>query len=180
MLFSLVFVYTEPRSANQNPRRSIFPTSRRPASIPTLSRDEKPARSFVAFCIKSVSQLFCNQQIPHSFSKQPGVTLQFPIWELFAGHSPERPLFSSSLFNGLRTLPSSVSRKSCICHSYENCRVCTNNSHSETLSRVVVAKRGAAIFRRPNVQTFQHSNVSILLTERWAPPAPKDAPCHEK
>jgi hypothetical protein len=28
-----------------------------------------------------------------------------------------------------RTLPSSVSCKPCICHSYENCRVCTNNSH---------------------------------------------------
>ena len=38
----------------------------------------------------------------------------------------------SLVFYTLRTLPSSVSRKSCICHSYENCRVCTNNSHSGT------------------------------------------------
>ncbi len=37
------------------------------------------------------------------------------------------------VFKRLRTLPSSVSRKSCSCHSYENCRVCTNNSHSGTL-----------------------------------------------
>jgi hypothetical protein len=29
-------------------------------------------------------------------------------------------------------LPSSVSRKAFACHSYENCRVCTNNSHSGT------------------------------------------------
>src|SRR5882724_6179557 len=61
-----------------------------------------------------------------------GVTLQFPIWELFAGHSDERPLFSSFPFNRLHTLLSSVSRKSFACHSYENCRVCTNNSHSGT------------------------------------------------
>ncbi len=59
-----------------------------------------------------------------------GVTLQFPIWELFAGHRAERPLFSSLPFNGLRTLPSSIVCKSFACHSYENCRVCTNNSHS--------------------------------------------------
>src|SRR6266404_8092569 len=59
-----------------------------------------------------------------------GVTLQFPIWELFTGHRAERPLFSSLPFNGLRTLPSSVVCKPFACHSYENCRVCTNNSHS--------------------------------------------------
>src|SRR5260370_18183991 len=29
-------------------------------------------------------------------------------------------------------LPSSVSCKPFVCHSYENCRVCTNNSHSGT------------------------------------------------
>src|SRR6266446_3181487 len=51
------------------------------------------------------------------------VTLQLPFWELFAGHNAERPLFSSSPFNDLHTLPSSVSRKSFPCYSYENCRV---------------------------------------------------------
>src|SRR6267378_1982241 len=61
------------------------------------------------------------------------VTLQLPFWELFAGHNAERPLFSSSPFNSLHTLPSSVSCKSCICHCYENCRVYTNNSHSGAL-----------------------------------------------
>jgi len=30
------------------------------------------------------------------------------------------------------TLPSSVSRNPFVCHSFENCRVYTNNSHSET------------------------------------------------
>ncbi len=42
-------------------------------------------------------------------------------------------LFSISfLLNPFRTLPSSVSRKPCVCHSYENCRVYTNNSHYGT------------------------------------------------
>src|SRR6267143_732160 len=40
----------------------------------------------------------------------------------------------SPLFNPLRTLPSSVSCNPFVCHSYENCRVCANNSHSGTLS----------------------------------------------
>ena len=38
----------------------------------------------------------------------------------------------SPVFYSLHTLPSSVSRNSFVCHSYENCRVCTNNSHSGT------------------------------------------------
>src|SRR6267378_8528723 len=50
------------------------------------------------------------------------------------------PLFSnvqtclqaSFVFNRFHTLPSSVSCNSFACHSYENCRVCTNNSHSGT------------------------------------------------
>jgi hypothetical protein len=37
-------------------------------------------RSFVALCTKSVSQLFRNQLLPHSFPKMPVVTQQFPFW----------------------------------------------------------------------------------------------------
>ena len=51
------------------------------------------------------------------------VTVQFPFWELLAGRNAEDFLFSSSPFNGLHTLPSSVSPNSFACHSYENCRV---------------------------------------------------------
>src|SRR5216683_5754619 len=39
---------------------------------------------------------------------------------------------NSFKISGLRTLSFSVSSKSFACHSYENCRVCTNNSHSGT------------------------------------------------
>src|SRR6267142_1353487 len=38
----------------------------------------------------------------------------------------------SLVFCSLRTLPSSASRNFFACHSYENCRVCTNNSHFGT------------------------------------------------
>src|SRR5229473_6707837 len=46
----------------------------------------------------------------------------------------ETPLIPVFVFKRLHTLLFSVSYKSCVCHSYENCRVCTNNSHSGTLN----------------------------------------------
>jgi hypothetical protein len=56
-------------------------------SIPTLSEGVllRP-HSFIVFCIKSVSQLFCNQTLPHSFSKLPGChpPPTIPILELVA------------------------------------------------------------------------------------------------
>src|SRR6266850_7816155 len=36
----------------------------------------------------------------------------------------------SFVLNRFHTLSFSISCNSCVCHSYENCRVCTNNSHS--------------------------------------------------
>src|SRR5260370_9623763 len=39
------------------------------------------------------------------------------------------------VFKRLPTLSFSVSCKSCVCHSYENSRVCTNNSHLEPIPR---------------------------------------------
>src|SRR6266403_2023223 len=41
----------------------------------------------------------------------------------------------SFVFKGFHTLSFSVRRKSFACHSYENCRVCTNSSHSGTRRR---------------------------------------------
>ncbi len=42
--------------------------------------------------------------------------------------------------SALRTLPSSVSCKSFACHSYENCRVHTNNSHSGTRHSTLITR----------------------------------------
>ncbi len=55
------------------------------------------------------------------------------------------PLIPVFVFKRLHTLSFSVSCKSCVCHSYENCRVCTNNSHSGTLNYL---DRGAIRFFR--------------------------------
>src|SRR5712692_11100226 len=57
----------------------------------------------------------------------------------------ETPLIPVFVFKTLHTLSFSVSGKSCVCHSYENCRVCTNNSHSGTL-RFTFVKRHSTGF----------------------------------
>jgi hypothetical protein len=84
--------------------------------------------------------------------------------------TPE-PLFQRFLFKSLHTLPSSVSRKSFACHSYENCRVYTNNSHSGTrpsglrflCALSVSALHSSSCSAQPsNLQTFQPSNVLRL------------------
>src|SRR6266571_2396437 len=58
-----------------------------------------------------------------------------PVYPEQRTATPRIPFF---VFKSLRTLSFSVSRKSCVCHSYENGRVCTNNSHSGTLRRALV------------------------------------------
>jgi len=55
-----------------------------------------------------------------------------PVYPEQRRATPRIPFF---VFKTLGTLSFSVSRKSCVCHSYENGRVCTNNSHSGTLRR---------------------------------------------
>src|SRR6266571_4540824 len=57
-----------------------------------------------------------------------------PVYPEQRTATPRIPFF---VFKALRTLSFSVSRKSCVCHSYENGRVCTNNSHSGTLRRAL-------------------------------------------
>ncbi len=65
------------------------------------------------------------------------------------------------VFYALRTLPSSVSRKSCTCHSYENCRVYTNNSHSGTPHHPLTASIRVVSF---HALTNCPSQNSFLLT----------------
>src|SRR6266478_1266904 len=112
--------------------------------------------------------------LPDSFP-QPHASLSFL---LSAQHSPR---FSPFVFNRFQTLSFSVSCNPFICHSYENCRVCTNNSHSGTQSsasaKIVVLSFHALTncplfprvkqslyfhaltncpFRKPFVLTFMH------------------------
>src|SRR6266481_3461435 len=59
--------------------------------------------------------------------QEMGVTSFKP--NTFSLSSPRSPVPASRL---PYALPSSVSRNLFVCHSCENCRVCTNNSHSGT------------------------------------------------
>ncbi len=99
----------------------------------------------------------CAIKALHTLSQKcRGVTLQFPFWELFAGHNAERPLFSSFPFISLHTLPSSVSCKFFPCHSYENCRVCTNSSHFETRSAAGLTTNWLSTIPSARIASLQH------------------------
>src|SRR5260370_36693409 len=69
---------------------------------------------------------------PHAVLLTPAVSLRPVSSRCYKPIAQESTQISFFVFKRLRTLPSSVSRKSCVSHSYENCRVCTNNSHFGT------------------------------------------------
>jgi hypothetical protein len=65
-----------------NSPRLLSPPSLPCKGIPTFKlanfqRCLRSCLSFVVFCTKSVSHLFCNQRLPHSFSKMPGYNRKF-------------------------------------------------------------------------------------------------------
>src|SRR6266446_6864744 len=83
--------------------------------------------------------------------------------------APQRPVtslpasfafFKFFSFMHLRTLPSSVSCKSFACHSYENCRVCTNNSQSGT-PRAPAGEPGPAEILLPSTSVSVNSMFSV-------------------
>src|SRR5712691_4538595 len=61
----------------------------------------------------------------------------------------ETPLIPVFVFKRLHTLSFSVSCQSCVCHSYENCRVCTNNSHSGLSTTSIVARFASSALPSP-------------------------------
>src|SRR5712664_4414305 len=165
---------TEPRSANQNLRLgSAFPRCCRPSvrsdvqSSPTFQRfDVQTCQRLDVFC--SLPLFPCRPTpTPHyppkllrintykSLSKQRTLTLLRiytykkdggVLWStnfLLSSNVSTR-LRPSFVLNRFHTLSFSVSCNSCICHSYENCRVCTNNSQSGTCCKL--ARRPSADF----------------------------------
>ncbi len=78
------------------------------------------------------------------------------------------------VFYSLHTLPSSVSRNSFVCHSYENCRVYANDSHSETphlpLTTSILADSFHALTNcpphNPFLLTFMHRMGDIEVPQR--------------
>ncbi len=69
----------------------------------------------------------------------------------------------SFLLSYFHTLPSSVSRKSFVCHSYENCRVYTNSSQFGTRSSPLHLR--PVFFFRSFLErsTFQPSNAQMCF-----------------
>ena len=157
MLFSEVFIPTEPRSANQNlrlrvPRPIVAPflpppsrlshlfiTSLLPYILLDRHCDEKP------LTVNPLVPSSCKCRLPqplslHILTNAPGVwgsSLPFlkSYLSSFCSQRPFpclKPFCKSLIFYSLRTLPSSASRNSFACHSYENCRVCTNSSQFGT------------------------------------------------
>ena len=135
MLFSNVFTYIESRSANQNLRRSISPSA-----APYVHRlchgDKKSVNA--TLLIPAIYK--CPLPQPLSFdilTNAPGVWgSTSPFLKSYLNSFRSQRAFSrkksyckSPVFLALRTLPSSVSCNSFTSHSYENCRVYTNNSH---------------------------------------------------
>src|SRR2546422_6836807 len=84
----------------------------------------------------------------------------------------ECPQFPVFVFKRLRTLSFCVSRKSCGCHSlvpsgaegYENCRLCTNNSHFGSRG-AICAKRtcGSPVIARKRLKFFLFKFLRTLL-----------------
>ena len=65
----------------------------------------------------------------------------------------ETPQILFFVFKSLRTLSFSVSSKSFACHSYENSRVCTNNSQSGTPYELAPSTaEGLLVYPEPNVR----------------------------
>jgi hypothetical protein len=138
---------------------------RKPLSSNALHLTSFLSTSSALFYAKDTSQLFWNQLLPHSFACDGGYTPS-PTTSSASLTSHETLLRESRIskslvFNALQTLQNSKSCKSFACHSYENCRVYTNNSHfgSPCLPR---ASRGAlaAMGTRSSLPTSMASEVS--------------------
>ena len=128
MLFSNVF-------ANQNLRRSISPSAAALCSLHLCHGDEKPVNA--TLLIPVIYK--CPLPQPLSFDiltnargcRGSGYFTPHILPALLT-LSRKKCIRKSPVFFALRTLPTSVSCNSFTCHSYENCRVYTNNSHSGT------------------------------------------------
>src|SRR6266478_8457796 len=134
MLFSRVFAAAQPRTFF-----SSLPTACTP---PRGSNSRRNA--FRINTYKSLSKQTTLTVIEsHSYKKHGGrgvlwltssrlVVSEHSLCSHFSLFAQDSPQISSFVFKSFHTVSFSVSCKSFACHSYENCRVYTNNSHSAT------------------------------------------------
>ncbi len=124
-------VYPEPRRARLVPTCVSLCSLRYHCSLITAHR---PPKLFRINTCKSLSkQTTLTPFRTYTYKKTGGRGVLWLTRFLLSSNVPTR-LQPSFVFNRFHTLPSSVSCKSFAYHSYENCRVYTNNSHSGTLS----------------------------------------------
>src|SRR3989442_2450295 len=71
-------------------------------------------------------------RVRHAVLPTPSISLRLNQALSYTQIMRETPQIPFYVFNSLRTLSFSVFCNLFVCHSYENCRVCTNNSHSGT------------------------------------------------
>ena len=90
-----------------------------------------------------------------------------------AYESPQFPVF---VFKRLHTLSFSVSRKSCVCHSYENSWVCTNNSHCGTCGSPVNARKRVKFFLFKFLHTLLHASKCQRLCFQALPHSSRKTP----
>src|SRR6266704_3397590 len=81
----------------------------------------------------------------------------------------ESPQILFFVFKRLRTLSFSVSSKSFACHSYENSRVCTNNSQTGTRFSPIPTRLPAVVGRCTQVLSFQTLAHSFACLEMPTP-----------
>ena len=122
-LFSRVF-------ANQNLRRSTSQASAASRLLHIRHVTKNPSLQLLwNLHLQTVTPV---SPLESAFTQTAGCRTSSSIFASLLTIPRKKCICKSLVFYALRTLPSSVSCKSCICHSYENCRVYTNNSHSET------------------------------------------------
>src|SRR6266850_814942 len=123
---------------NQNSHQ-LFSTTTIVGARPTFPRHFPASLSPFRINTYEIPRKCCNQRIYritkffriNTYEKHGGRGVLWLTNSLQALRG-KKCICKSLVFYALRTLPRSVSCKSCICHSYENCRVYTNNSQSET------------------------------------------------
>jgi hypothetical protein len=143
---------------------SLLIFSRHPCrSTPFRHRDEKPV-TVTPLVSAFTKRDACN---PFRMRIYENCRVSYPLPSIFVSRvtfTHKMCICKSPVFYSLHTLPSSVSRNSFVCHSYENCRVSTNNSHSGTPHHPLTASIRVVYFHaltncpshNPFLLTFMH------------------------
>ncbi len=158
-----------------------------PAHAVTFSPTARSLKSFscntYGFPRKCCKQKTCGRAKPfryNTYKKQGGGGIM--VNQLPLSSKVSTRLQPSFVLNRFHTLSFSVSCNSFACHSYENCRVCTNNFHSGSprvqprgTLRSMLARRSLGGLCANSASFFGLSTISCRLSTSQSP---KSLPCH--